>query len=272
MNAALSAIPETMLIPLWAKAVETTHANPIVVDPKAAQMVEEIDYDFTQFEKARLSQVGCSVRTMLLDRTVTQWLRENKGGIIVNLGAGLDTRRERLDLSQLHRWYDLDLPEAIALRSRFFDETPKLRFVAKSVLDPTWMSDINPGNRPVLLIAEGLFMYFRESDLHPLFDRLVGDFPGAEMLFEMLAPLLVNHAQHHDAVGRTAGKAQFLWGCLDCRELESWNPKINFLKEWCYGDYHRQRWGFFGWLCRLPFLRKRINNRIVHLKFAKEAC
>ena len=56
--------------PLWALAVETQRPKPIVRDPHAVRMMRDINYDFSRFSRAWLSQVGVAIRTMLLDRAV----------------------------------------------------------------------------------------------------------------------------------------------------------------------------------------------------------
>ena len=40
------------------------------------------------------------------------------------------------------RWFDLDLPEVIALRRRFLRETDRMRFIAASVLDFAWLDEL----------------------------------------------------------------------------------------------------------------------------------
>jgi len=51
MKQNLKGVPETLLIPLWARAVESENSDPIVKDNKAVEMMERIDYDFSKFEK-----------------------------------------------------------------------------------------------------------------------------------------------------------------------------------------------------------------------------
>ncbi len=53
----LKNIPETMLITLWAKATEAKTKNPILQDKKAAEIFEQVDYDFSRFKNVKLSQV-----------------------------------------------------------------------------------------------------------------------------------------------------------------------------------------------------------------------
>jgi O-methyltransferase involved in polyketide biosynthesis len=52
MKQQLSGIPETLLIPLWARAVETKQSSPIIKDIRAVEMVDRIEYDFSKFDKA----------------------------------------------------------------------------------------------------------------------------------------------------------------------------------------------------------------------------
>lgn len=267
MNAKLAGIPETLLIPLWARAVEGRRPNPIVNDDKAAEMVSRIDYDFSKFDKSWLSQVGVSIRTMLLDNAVRAFLERNHAAVVINLGAGLDTRHERLGFKNIC-WYELDVPESIDLRRRFFMESERYRFLAKSMFDVSWVDEVDVVGKPVLLIAEGLFMYFTEEELKPLFKMLATRFSGGEMLFEMLAPFLVGKSKHHDSVGKIGSKAEFKWGLKNSREVTTWHSGIEFVDEWNYFDYRKDRWKWFGRIARLPFIRPRLSNRIVHLRFA----
>ena len=266
MKADLSGVPETMLIPLWARAEEARKPNPIFRDDKASELVSTIDYDFARFEKAWRSQVGVAVRTILLDNAVRAFLARNPDAVIVNLGAGLDTRYTRLGAMNV-LWYDLDLPEAIELRRRFFAETEGYRLLPKSMLDPSWMDEIREDGRSVLLIAEGLFMYFAEDELRPLFKTLVARFPGAEMLFEMLPMALVGKSKRHDSVTKIGSAVDFKWALKNSREMTEWHPDIEFVEEWNYFDFHKDRWRWFGLVARLPFLRSSMAPRIVHLRF-----
>jgi len=124
MEQTLNGIPETLLIPLWAKAVETELSNPIIKDYKAVEMLEQIDYDFKKFDDEWATQISIAVRTEILDNTTKAFIHNNPDSVIVNIGCGLDNRYSRLDNGKIH-WYDLDLPESIKLRKQFFKETDR---------------------------------------------------------------------------------------------------------------------------------------------------
>jgi len=254
----LEGITETMLIPLWARAKETRMENPIIKDEMALEMMEQIDYDFEKFERGRMPQVSISIRTELLDKATQYFIDRNEDGTIVNLGCGLDTRYTRLDNKKVH-WYDLDLPEPIRIRRRFFKETERYKMIARSVFDYTWMGEIKT-DKPILIIVEGLLMYFLEDEVKELLYRLVEAFPGAEMLCEVTTPLVVE--RHKKLDPQRERIVPFQWGVKTGEEIEEFNPKIKFITEWNYFDYHKDR----RKKAKIRLTRE-LSGRIVYLKF-----
>ncbi|HMM20726.1 MAG TPA: class I SAM-dependent methyltransferase [Selenomonadales bacterium] len=265
MKQRLTGVSETLLIPLWARATETMRSDAIIKDYQAVRMMDQIEYDFTKFAKTWLSQTGIVIRTELLDKAAANFISRHPDATVVNLGCGLDTRFFRLDNGRI-RWYDLDLPEPVRIRRSFFAETERYRIIGKSIFDDTWLKDVDGRDKPVLFIAEGLFMYFTEGEVKGLFAKLIDHFPGAEMLLEILAPLLVKNKKRHDTVGKM--DAAFRWGAIDGAAVEKLHSDIRLVQEWNYFDSHRERWRWYRWLAVVPALKKAFNNKIVHLKFA----
>jgi O-methyltransferase involved in polyketide biosynthesis len=201
---------------------------------------------------------------MLLDREVSRFLTRNPLAVIVNLGAGLDTRHARLRVSDSD-WYDLDVPDVIEVRRLFFTEDENYHFISKSMFDYSWMDDIHYSDRKVLIVAEGLFMYFEEKELKELMNNICRRFQGAEMLVEVMGPAIVGKSRKHDSLSKIENAPEFKWGIKDSKELERWNPRIRLIDEWCYFDYHKKRAGLIGYIVRFPFIRSKIAPRIVHL-------
>jgi methyltransferase (TIGR00027 family) len=256
---------ETLLIPLWARAVETKRPDAIIRDPKALEIFESIDYDFSKFSEAWMNQTGIAVRTKLFDDAARAFIHRHPFAVFINLGAGLDSRFERLDNGKIF-WYEVDLPEVIELRRHFFEETDRYRFIARSVTDFSWMHEILITHCPPLIIAEGLLMYLDECDVRTLFEKLVVHFPGSEMLFEMLSPLAVGMARYNRCISKLGGgKVEFKWSLRNSKELESWHCKIQFLDEWNVLDYFQYRWGWMMFVA--PFFMGMLGNRVVHLRF-----
>ena len=257
-----------MLIPLWARAVELKKARPIIKDCKAAKMVDKIDYDFEKFDDEWPTQISIAVRTEILDHEIKVFIRNHPEGIVINIGCGLDTRFSRIDNGQI-RWFDLDLPETIDVRERFFRETDRYKMIAKSVLDYSWIDEISDKNN-VLIVAEGILMYLEEKSVFELLNKLVDSFPNAEMLLEITPPSLVKQSNNENLIKKHYQiEANIHWGVKNGIDLEQINTRIRFVEEWHYFDYHRNRWKSIRWLSLIPGFKNRYGNRIVHIKFLK---
>ena len=264
----LSKIPETMLITLWAKATETGKPSPLLRDEKAVEIIGHINYDFSKFKKVVMSQIGVCIRASLIDNETSGFIAQHPDAIVIQLGAGLDARYERLGCPDITHWYELDLPESIALRRQFFTESPKHTFLELSLFDYQWIEIVKAHQKPVLIIVEGVLMYFSREEVQVFFDKLCTEFKEATVLFDMLAPMLVNKASKHDALRTMDGgaPAEFKWSEKHTRDMEQWNPKIHLDKEYFMSDYDQKRFPLIARLMyKIPYCYKYLNQRIVRI-------
>jgi O-methyltransferase involved in polyketide biosynthesis len=266
MEQKLKGVPETLLVPLWARAFETKQANPIIKDKKAVEMMGNIEYDFSKFDDEWPTQVSIAIRTELLDNATKVYIKNHPQAVIINIGCGLDTRFSRLDNGKIH-WYDLDLPEVIQVRKQFFNETDRYKMIAKSVLDYSWIDNVKT-NKSILIIAEGILMYFTKQEVTGLLNKLVESFENAEMILETIPASLVKQSENQDLIKKQYNiEAQFHWGIKKAKDLEKINNKIKYIEDWHYFDYHKDRWKSIRWFSFIPPFKNRFGNRIVHLRF-----
>ena len=115
----LSGVPEPMLQTVYAWARESSGRGAIR-DRKAEEIIDRLDYDFSLAEKDSAMRSGVIARTIVLDRLTAAWLAKNPGAVVVNIACGLDTRCYRME-GYAH-WYNLDLPETMAVRARLLPE------------------------------------------------------------------------------------------------------------------------------------------------------
>lgn len=108
---------ETLLIPLYLRAIETQRSDALIRDDKAVALVKQMNYDFSRIKLSALDQVACVLRLREFDRYARDFLARYPEAVVVHIGCGLHTRFERVDNGQLE-WYDLDLPEVIELRRK----------------------------------------------------------------------------------------------------------------------------------------------------------
>jgi O-methyltransferase involved in polyketide biosynthesis len=218
----MGGVSETLLLTVYLRAKESARGDGIITDRFAEDWVGRMEYDFAKFDKDRLSQVGVACRTEILDEIVSRFLTKNPDGIIVNLGAGLCTRFQRVDNGSLS-WFELDVPQAIDLRKKFTSAAPpRYRYLEKSAFDYTWLDDVaevagqNKGS--VLIIAEGVLMYFEENEVKELFRQIRSHFPQAEIVTDTMPKCSTRMSiKHHKSVSQT--QARFKWGLGKTSEL-----------------------------------------------------
>ncbi|MDB1089680.1 class I SAM-dependent methyltransferase [Streptomyces sp. ACA25] len=217
----LGAVEETMLIPLYGRALESRDPEGILHDPLAVEMVERIDYDFARFDGGP-SLFGACLRTVLIDHWVRRFLDAHPDGTVIEVGAGLNTRFERVDNGRLH-WVDLDLPGAIALRRRFIpDGTGRRTTLAASVLESGWAEEVAQRPGPWFFAVEGVLPYLAPEEVSETVARLAGRFPGSWFATETVAASVIGNQQDHDVMSRVT--ARMHWACDDPRIIEQWAP------------------------------------------------
>ncbi|MGW3974603.1 class I SAM-dependent methyltransferase [Streptomyces ardesiacus] len=218
----LGTVQETLLIPLYARAAETRKEHALLRDPHAEEIVACLDYDFGRFDGLP-SLTGALLRTLLFDEWVADFLSAHPRGTVVEIGTGLNTRYERVD-NGLARWFELDLPDVIALRRRFFTDTPRRTMVASSVTDEAWTAEVSAGgDGPCLFLAEAVLPYLDEADVHRVVDLLADRFPGSLLALDTAGPGFFDTQEQHDALSRV--EARMRWYCPDAgSRLTHWRP------------------------------------------------
>lgn len=213
----LDGVSETLLISLWGRA------EVVQRDQKAKELLAHIDYDFSRFEKFKKLLKYTIARTDIFDKEVASFIIRHPDAVVVNIGAGLDTRFFRLDNGRI-LWYELDLPKVIALRKQFFEETERYRFIAASLTDEVWVNQIPEKERPILFIVEGVFMYLEQEAVKQFFVRVADHFPTAELIFEVVGPLFTKIK--HPLIQTTQSKPPLKWSLWRTREIERWDRRI----------------------------------------------
>lgn len=222
----IQGIPETMLQTLYARAKASQTEPHYIYDEKAIEIVSSLNYDFSLADKDFAMSSGVLARTILLDRMVSDYLAGHSGAVVVNIACGLDTRCCRVD--GYSRWYNLDLPETIAVRKRFLCENGPVFQIAASAMDADWASAVRQTGEPVLIIIEGLTMYLSEADVKQIFSIIAQRFSHATVFVETMSPFIVRHVREKSIEG---SHAKFTWGVRSGKELEQLLPGFRSIRD-----------------------------------------
>ena len=254
----LSGVPETMLQTVYARAKES-RTRGAITDKKAEEIVARLDYDFSLADKDAAMRSGVIARTIVLDRLAGDFLAAHPGAVVVNIACGLDTRCYRMQ-GYAH-WYNLDLPETIAVREKLLPENGNITQIAMSAMDD-WCSQVAPGGGPALVIIEGLTMYLTEADVQQIFTRIAQRFPRATVLVEVMNPTVVKRFKEKSIEG---SHAKFTWGIRDGRALEALLPGFRFTAEHGLTEGMAVFSPVYKLLDKIPAVRS-ISNRILVLE------
>lgn len=178
----LKSVQQTLLITLYAKAMESRREDSVLHDHFADQLVQRIDFDFVSLHIHCDQQVSLACRAREMDQRVQRFLDEHDDAVILDLGCGLDTRYDRLGRPAC-KWVNVDYPHVIALRQRLQPPHGDVMDLASSLTQTQWLADL-PRDRPTLVVAEGVLPYLDGSELDQLLTAMSAHFHSAEMVFD----------------------------------------------------------------------------------------
>lgn len=253
----LSGVPETMLQTVYARAKET-RTRGAICDEKAVELIKNLDYDFSLADKDAAMRNGVVARTIVLDKLVKNFLEEHKDTVVVNIACGLDTRCYRV--SGFGHWYNLDLPETIAVREKLLEENGKISQIAASATDD-WGGEVKE-DLSVLVIIEGLTMYLSEEDVKKIFEVISRRFKNATVFVETMNPAVVKNFKEKSIEG---SNAKFTWGIKNGKDLAALLPGFDFREEHSLVEGMAEFIPIYKLFEKIPFVRN-ISNKIIVLE------
>ena len=254
----LSGVPETMLQTIYARAKESAGRG-VIHDKKAEEIISHLDYDFSLADKDAAMHSGVIARTLVLDRLTEAWLAEHPGAAVVNIACGLDTRCYRM--SGYSHWYNLDLPQTIAVREKLLPENGTISQIAMSAMDD-WGGEITEHDVPALVIIEGLTMYLSEADVQQIFAVISKRFEKATVFVEIMNPTVAKRFKEKSIEG---SRAKFTWGIKNGRVLAELLPNFRFTEEHSLTEGMAAFMPIYKLLGKIPLVRN-ISNKIIVLE------
>lgn len=260
----LQGVARTLLVPLACRALESSRPDAIIHDPRAVEVYNALDGSRDFLMGMHGHDIFASVmRVRQFDTFARSFLARNPGGLVVDIGCGLDTRFDRLDDGQL-TWLGVDLPEVIQLRRQWLPDVERCKTLSRSMLDLPWLDEVGAQNQPVIFLAEGIFPYFSTAEIKPLVLEMALRFPAGELVFDALSPFMAWVHNRESSVLKRSGTA-VRWDARDPAELQIWG--LHLLERWGYFDKPEPRLGGAALIRLIPPLAK--STYILHYRFGE---
>ena len=181
-------VQETLVIPLYGRKMCTERFPNLFRDETALQLMEKIDYDFSELEarsRSTMQQFGfleVAMRQNDLAIEVRDYLSSHPEAAVVNLGCGLDNTGRSCDNGRC-RLYNLDFPGVIAVRDALLPAGDREENIPCDLNDFSWMEKID-GSKGAVFFAAGVFYYFSKDQVKALVQAMAAAFPGGKLVFD----------------------------------------------------------------------------------------
>ena len=183
-----STIEDTLFVPMLGRIYASENFPAILIDEKALQIKSQLPKNLKgQKTQTQYTLLASAVRSTNMDRSIRQFMKTNPEGVIVLLGAGLETTFYRNDDGK-HIWYEVDLPSVIEYRKQLLGSSDRDRVMVSDAFSEDWIREIRASypDQPILAVASGLFYYFTESKVIELF-RTLKKYGKMEILFDTVS-------------------------------------------------------------------------------------
>ena len=118
--------------------------------------------------------------------------------VVLHLGCGLDSRNLRV-FSPKTFWYDVDFPQVIQVRKKYYTESDRYRMISSSVTDPDFLKQISPADT-ALVVMEGISMYLTPEELAQLLSNLAEHFDKVHILMDCYTEFAAKMSKYKNPV------------------------------------------------------------------------
>ena len=177
----LNSVNKTLYIPLYGKAL-VSKQNKFFRDKKAEEIWAKEGFELKGKSKSKWLAYYMAMRSAIYDEWVEEKLKSNPNAIVLHIGCGLDSRIERVSAKNAP-WYDIDFPDVIQERRKYFEETDMYQMLGMDMRESEWQKHINP-NKDGIIVLEGVSMYFEPAQLIELLSSLSKHFKSTKVLMD----------------------------------------------------------------------------------------
>ena len=178
----MDSVNKTLYIPLYGKAY-VSRKGILLRDPKAEEIWKEEGFPLKGKSASKWLAYSMGMRAAVFDNWVRTQLEQWLDAAVLHLGCGMDSRCLRVG-AEGRNWVDMDFPEVIRERGKYFAENGGYRMLGADLREDTWKQAVPAGERAIV-VMEGISMYFRPEELEALLKSLRGHFGQIRLLMDV---------------------------------------------------------------------------------------
>lgn len=221
----MDGVNKTLYIPLYGKAL-VSRKGIVLHDPKAEEIWEKEGFSLKGKSASKWLAYYMAMRSWVFDEWTRQKMEEKPDSLVLHLGCGMDSRCERVGIKD-HHWFDVDFPEVIRERSKYFSGSAYYHMIPADVRQDDWIRQI-PGGRNAIVVMEGISMYLRPQELQDLLRVLGSHFSSVRLLMDCYSGFAAKASKYKNPVN-DVGVTE-VYG-MDDPQLLAEKTGLSFLRE-----------------------------------------
>lgn len=216
-------VNKTLYIPLYGKAY-VSRRGLFLKDEKAEEIWAAEGFALKGRSRSKWLAYYMGVRSAVFDEWLMRKMDEMPEAAIIHIGCGMDSRILRVGTGG-HRWYDVDFPEVIEQRCRYYSESDGYKMIAADASEATWPDRI--AARSAIIVMEGVSMYLSNDEMQDLMKNLCGHFDKIALLMDCYSTLAAKMSKYKNPINDVG--VTKVYGTDDPRSFE--NGGLDFVAE-----------------------------------------
>jgi len=223
----MTGVNKTLYIPLYGKAY-VSRKGVILNDKRAEDIWTAVGKDIPLKGKSKSKWLAyyMGMRSAVFDNWLKEQMTARPHAAVLHIGCGLDSRVLRVG-TQGHAWLDMDFPEVMEERKRWYTEDEYYRMILGDARCSDWMGQL-PERSEVIVVMEGVSMYLTNDEVRGLLSALAARFSRVNVLMDCYTTFAAKASKYKNPINEV-GVTQV--NGVDNPEALSENTGITFLKE-----------------------------------------
>lgn len=173
-------VNKTLYIPLYGKAF-VSRKGVIIKDEMAEKIWDAEGFALKGKSKSKWLAYYMGIRSAVFDRWLKAEMEKNPSATVIHIGCGMDSRITRVGCGG-HPWFDIDFPEVISVRKRYYKEGNGYTMLAGDARECGWLSKLC-GDRAIV-VMEGISMYLSGDEVKGLLRAIGEKFDKVSLLMD----------------------------------------------------------------------------------------
>ncbi len=216
-------VNKTLYIPLFGKSY-VSKKGIILRDPKAEEIWTAEGFALKGKSKSKWLAYYMGMRSAVFDRWLKQQMEAIPNATVLHLGCGMDGRVLRVGTENC-RWYDVDFPNVIAERKKYYEESDSYQMLGVDVRQADPFSQI--GGTNAIVVMEGISMYLQPQELNQLLEHICRRFEKVNLLMDCYTTFAAKASKYKNPIN-DVGVTQ-VYGLDDPKAIEM--SGLSFIQE-----------------------------------------